>query len=148
MSGGLSGWVAVAAAIAACYLVKLAGYLAPHGWLERPRVSRVAALVTVALLAALVAVQTLGSGRALAVDARLAAVAVAALALHRRRRAGRSRRGRVARARLPLIHVHHRSTSTTGAGTCARATRRVRAHVPAHAPGAGGEGPKPGRLTP
>ena len=84
MSGGLSGWVAVAAAIAACYLVKIAGYLAPHGWLERPRVARVAALVTVALLAALVAVQTLGSGRALAVDARLAAVAVAAVALWRR----------------------------------------------------------------
>jgi len=81
---GLGGWVAVGAAIGVCYLVKLGGYLAPHGWLERPRVSRVAALVTVALLAALVAVQTLGAGRSLAVDARLVAVAVAAVALWRR----------------------------------------------------------------
>jgi uncharacterized membrane protein len=84
VSGPLGGWLAVAAAIGVCYLVKLAGYLAPHGWLERPRVSRVAALVTVALLAALVAVQALGSGRSLAVDSRLAAVAVAAVALWRR----------------------------------------------------------------
>lgn len=84
MSGGLAGWVAVAAAIGVCYLVKLLGYLAPHGWLERPRVSRVAALVTVSLLAALVAVQAFASGRSLAVDSRLAALAVAALALSRR----------------------------------------------------------------
>ena len=70
--------------IAVCYLAKVLGYLAPHGWLERPRVSRVAALVTVSLLAALVAVQMLASGRGLAVDSRLAAVAVAAVALWRR----------------------------------------------------------------
>jgi uncharacterized membrane protein len=81
---GAGGWVAVAAGILACYLAKLAGYLAPHGWLERPRVSRVAAQVTVALLAALVAVQTLGAGRALALDSRLVAVAVAGVALWRR----------------------------------------------------------------
>jgi uncharacterized membrane protein len=81
---GLGGWLAVGAAIAVCYLIKLAGYLAPHGWLERPRVSRVAALVTVALLAALVAVQTFASGHSLTLDARAVAVAVAAVALWRR----------------------------------------------------------------
>ena len=80
----MTGWVAVLVAAAACYLIKVAGYLAPHGVLERPRVARVAGLVTVALLAALVAVQTFGSGRSLAVDARLVAVAVAAVALWRR----------------------------------------------------------------
>lgn len=84
MTGTLGGWLAVAAAIGVCYLAKLAGYLAPHTWLERPRMSRIAALVTVALLAALVAVQTLESGRSLAVDSRLVAVGVAAVALWRR----------------------------------------------------------------
>jgi uncharacterized membrane protein len=84
MTGALGGWLAVAAAISVCYLTKLAGYLAPHGWLERPRVSRVAALVTVALLAALVAVQALGAGQALTVDSRVVAVVVAAVALWRR----------------------------------------------------------------
>ncbi len=80
----MTTWVALLVAAAACYLLKLAGYLAPHGWLERPRVARVAGLVTVSLLAALVAVQAFGSGRVLVVDARLAALAVAAVALWRR----------------------------------------------------------------
>lgn len=84
MSGTSSSWQAPGAAIGVCYLAKLAGYLAPHGWLERPRVSRVAALVTVALLSTLVAVQTLASGRTLVLDSRLAAVTVAAIALWRR----------------------------------------------------------------
>lgn len=78
------GWVAVLAASAVCFGLKAAGYLAPAHWLERPRVVRVAGLVTVGLLAALIAVQTFGAGRALVVDARLAAVIVAALALWRR----------------------------------------------------------------
>ena len=80
----MSTWAAVLAACAACYAVKLAGYLAPHRWLERPRVVRIAALVTVALLAALVAVQTLAAGRALQLDARVPALAVAAVLLWRR----------------------------------------------------------------
>lgn len=80
----MSAWAAVLAASAACFAIKLAGYLAPQAWLERPRVVRVAGLVTVALLAALVAVQTLGTGRALALDARVPALAVAAVLLWRR----------------------------------------------------------------
>ncbi|MBL8930247.1 MAG: AzlD domain-containing protein [Kineosporiaceae bacterium] len=77
-------WTALLAACALCYLTKVAGYLAPHHWLERPRVTRTAALVTVALLSSLVAVQTLGSGRALAADARIPALVVAAVLLWRR----------------------------------------------------------------
>jgi hypothetical protein len=80
----VTSWVAVLAACAACFGVKLAGYLAPREWLERPRVVRVAGLVTVALLAALVAVQTLATGRSLHADARLPALGVAALLLWRR----------------------------------------------------------------
>ena len=80
----MTTWAAVLGACAACFAVKLAGYLAPHAWLERPRVVRIAGLVTVALLAALVAVQTLANGRQLQLDARLPALGVAALLLWRR----------------------------------------------------------------
>src|SRR3954453_139714 len=77
-------WVAVVGACASCFALKLAGYLAPHAWLERPRVVRIAGLVTVALLAALVAVQTLADGRPPQVDARVPALGVAAVLLWRR----------------------------------------------------------------
>ena len=80
----MTSWAVVLGAAGACLAVKLAGYLAPDAWLERPRVVRVAGLVTVALLAALVAVQTLASGRALALDARVPALGVAAVLLWRR----------------------------------------------------------------
>jgi hypothetical protein len=80
----MTSWLVVLGAGAACFALKLAGYLAPRTWLERPRVVRVAGLVTVALLAALVAVQTLASGTVLALDARVPALAVAAVLLWRR----------------------------------------------------------------
>ena len=74
-------WLTVLAAAALCYAAKLAGYLVPAGLLERPRVARISGLLPVALLAALVAVQTLATGARLGVDARLAALGVAAVAL-------------------------------------------------------------------
>lgn len=80
------GWTAVLAGCGACFAFKIVGYLTPTHWLETERVRRVAALVTIALLAALLAVQTFGSGSGpgLTVDARLPAVAVAAILLWRR----------------------------------------------------------------
>ena len=80
----MTGWTAVLAASGACLALKLLGYLAPTRWLRTARVTRVAALVTVALLAALLGVQALGSGRGLALDARVPAVGVAAVLLWRR----------------------------------------------------------------
>lgn len=80
----MTTWPVVLAGCAVCYLAKLVGWLVPHAVLERPRVVRVAALVTVALLSALFAVQTVVDGGALAVDARVPAVAVAAVLLWRR----------------------------------------------------------------
>ncbi|MGY4646072.1 AzlD domain-containing protein [Cellulomonas sp. URHB0016] len=74
-------WVALALAAAVCFGLKLAGHLVPEHWLARPRVARTAALVTVALLSALVAVQAATTGRGLVADARLPALAVAAAAL-------------------------------------------------------------------
>ncbi len=74
-------WIAVLAAGAISYLLKLSGFLVPAEKFEHPRVQRVLALMPAALLAALVVVQTVSDGARLVVDARVAAVAVAAVAL-------------------------------------------------------------------
>ena len=71
-------WHVILLATAATLGLKLAGHLVPAGFLERERPARIADLLTVALLAALIAVQTLGDGQALTVDARVPAVIVAA----------------------------------------------------------------------
>lgn len=80
----MTAWTAVLAACGACFVLKVLGYLAPSRWLETERITRLAGLVTVALLAALLAVQTVGSGTGLTLDARLPAVGVAAVLLWRR----------------------------------------------------------------
>ena len=74
-------WLALGLTAAGCYLLKFIGLSLPSAWLDDPRVLRVAMLLPVALLAALVAVQTFGSGRALVLDARAAGVAVALVAV-------------------------------------------------------------------
>jgi hypothetical protein len=71
-------WTAVLLAAVVCVALKTIGYLIPPRWLEAPRPARIADLLTVALLAALVAVQTFGAGQAVVVDARIPAVLVAA----------------------------------------------------------------------
>jgi uncharacterized membrane protein len=77
-------WLAVLASAIGCYAVKVAGTLAPQRVLERPAVQAAVAQVPVALLASLVAVQTLTGGTGLVTDARLAGLAVAAVAVWRR----------------------------------------------------------------
>ncbi len=77
-------WAALFVAGVGCYLFKLAGLSVPQRILDRPVVQRIAALLPIVLLAALVAVQTLGSGKHLLIDARLAGVAVAGVAVWRR----------------------------------------------------------------
>jgi len=74
-------WTVIVLACAATYLTKLAGYAVPARWLQNPRMTRVAGAMTVALLAALTVMNTVASGAALVLDARLAALAAAALAL-------------------------------------------------------------------
>ncbi len=78
----MSMWTAVLAASVLAFALKFLGYVVPTRWLEGTRTSRVTSALPIALLSALVAVQTLtGDGGALVVDARLAAVAVALVAL-------------------------------------------------------------------
>ncbi len=72
-------WVVLACGIA--YATKLAGYLVPDSFLDRPWVTTVSAGMTVGLLTSLVAVNTVVSGTAVVLDARLAALAAAAIAL-------------------------------------------------------------------
>lgn len=71
-------WNAVLIASILAVALKTLGYLVPPRVLEAPRPARTADLLTVALLAALVAVQTLGAGQAVVLDARIPAVLVAA----------------------------------------------------------------------
>jgi branched-subunit amino acid transport protein len=78
----MSMWVALLAAAAIAFGLKLVGYLVPADLLAEPHVKRVTAALPVALLAALVAIQTLtGPGGTWTLDARLAAVGVAVVAL-------------------------------------------------------------------
>lgn len=72
-------WQIVIVASILCLAIKVAGSLVPSSLLEKPTPARVANLLTVALLAALIAVQTLGSGQSIVIDARLPAIGVAAI---------------------------------------------------------------------
>ena len=74
----MTAWNAVLLASIICVAFKAAGYLVPPSWLATPKPARVADLLTVALLSALVAVQSLAVGSEITVDARVPAVAVAA----------------------------------------------------------------------
>lgn len=71
-------WHLILLASIASFALKFSGYLVPQSVLERPIPSRIANLMTVALLAALISVQTLASGQAIEIDARVPAVIVAA----------------------------------------------------------------------
>ena len=75
-------WLTVLLASAIAFGLKLAGHVVPHSWFDGARVARIAAMLPVALLAALVAVQTFTTaGGTFVVDARAGALAVALVAL-------------------------------------------------------------------
>ena len=74
-------WAAILATGVGCYLLKLAGLSVPPRVLERPLVERVADLIPVALLAALIAVQVFSDGHSLALDARALGLGVAVVLL-------------------------------------------------------------------
>jgi branched-subunit amino acid transport protein len=73
-------WVVIGASLAV-FVIKLAGYVVPQRFVEGPLLSRVAAIVTVALLASLVASQTLQGPGGLVLDARIPALVFAAVLL-------------------------------------------------------------------
>jgi len=75
-------WSTVLLASGLAFALKFLGYVVPHRVLDGAVVSRVSAMLPVALLSALVAVQTFtASGGELTLDARAAGVAVGVCAL-------------------------------------------------------------------
>ncbi len=74
-------WVGVLVAAGGCYALKLAGLSMPRRLVEHPLAERVAELIPVGLLAALVAVQVLADGRDLTVDARVVGLGTAVVLL-------------------------------------------------------------------
>ena len=78
----MSLWGAVLVACVLSFAVKLAGYLVPESLMAGERTQRVTTLLPVALLAALVVVQSVtGDAGSIVVDARLAAVGLAVVLL-------------------------------------------------------------------
>lgn len=75
----LWAWIVLASALA--FLTKLVGFLVPARVLENEHTTRVAASLTVGLLAALTAMNAFSAGQSLALDARLGALLVGAAAL-------------------------------------------------------------------
>jgi hypothetical protein len=74
----MTTWHIILLASIAVFVLKLVGYLVPPSIVARPTPARIANLLTVALLSALIVVQTLGHGQGIAVDARVPALLVAA----------------------------------------------------------------------
>ncbi|WP_134767473.1 AzlD domain-containing protein [Nocardioides sp. 1609] len=75
-------WAAIVVGALGCYLLKLSGLAVPPRVLDHPVVSRVADLIPVALLAALVAVQVVATDdQGLTLDARALALGAAVVLL-------------------------------------------------------------------
>jgi branched-subunit amino acid transport protein len=74
-------WTAIIVAGIGCYLIKLAGLSVPAAVLDDPRVQRIADLLPVALLSALIAVQVFADGPTLSLDARVLGLGAAVVAL-------------------------------------------------------------------
>ena len=74
-------WVGIIATSVIAFLLKYLGHSVPERWLSHPRVLKINSLIPIALLSALVAVQTFTSDKSLVVDQRLAGLAVAVIAL-------------------------------------------------------------------
>ena len=74
-------WTAIIATSFIAFMLKYLGQAVPAAWLENARIQRFALYLPTALLAALVAVQSLGSEKNIVFDARSVGVLVAAVAL-------------------------------------------------------------------
>lgn len=74
-------WAAVLLGSLGTYVLKLVGFVLPPALLDRPQVRQISGLLPIAMLAALVAVQTFAAGTTLVIDARLAGLAAAVIAL-------------------------------------------------------------------
>ncbi len=74
-------WLATIGTSVIAFALKFSGHSIPQHWLEHPAIQRVNALIPIALLSALVAVQSFTDKSKLIIDHRLAGVTVALIAL-------------------------------------------------------------------
>lgn len=74
-------WIATIGTSVIAFALKFSGHSMPQHWLEHPKIQRINALIPIALLSALVGVQTLTEKREILIDHRLAGVTIAVIAL-------------------------------------------------------------------
>ena len=74
-------WISVIGTSLFCFTFKFLGHSVPTSWLDNPRLQRINTFIPIALLSALVAVQSFTDKSKLVIDHRAAGVAVALTAL-------------------------------------------------------------------
>ncbi len=77
----MSLWIGILIASVLVFSWKILGYMVPSSVLNHPTISRIASLLTVALLAALLGVQGIVADSQVVFDARVPALGVAAILL-------------------------------------------------------------------
>jgi hypothetical protein len=74
-------WIATIGTSVVAFALKYSGHSVPERWLSHPKIQRVNALIPIALLSALVSVQSFTDKTTLVVDQRIIGLAVAITAL-------------------------------------------------------------------
>jgi hypothetical protein len=74
-------WVSLLVTSALVFIIRFAGYLVPEKYLTNPTALRINTLIPIALLSALVAVQSFTDKASLVIDQRMAGLGVAVIAL-------------------------------------------------------------------
>ena len=74
-------WVATIGTSLVAFLLKYSGHSVPERWLSHPKIQRINALIPIALLSALVAVQIFSEKSELMIDQRLVGLSAAIIAL-------------------------------------------------------------------
>jgi hypothetical protein len=91
-------WLAVIGTSVLAFILKYIGQSVPKSWLSNPRILKINSLIPIALLSALVAVQSFTKDSRIIADQRLAGVGVAVLAL-------------ILRAPFPVVVISAAATS-------------------------------------
>lgn len=74
-------WIATLGTSLVAFLLKFSGHSVPERWLSHPKIQRINKLIPIALLSALVAVQSFSEKSQLMIDQRLVGISAAILAL-------------------------------------------------------------------
>ena len=74
-------WIATIGTSVIAFALKYSGHSVPEKWLSHPKIKHINALIPIALLSALVAVQSFSEKSKLMIDQRLVGLAVAIIAL-------------------------------------------------------------------